>query len=66
MSLSARIKITGLIERFLSKDALSSKELLCHLRELELLHPKRAGLLDEITEKELELQVLRDIVKKNF
>ncbi len=44
-----RIKITGLIERLLSKDALSSKELLSHLRELELLHPKRAGLLDEIT-----------------
>ncbi len=49
LPMDERIKVTGLIERLLSKDALSSKELLSHLRELELLYPKRAGLIDEIT-----------------
>jgi len=39
----------GRVERFLKKDALSSKELIRHIRELEMLYPQRAGLIDEIT-----------------
>lgn len=49
LSMEERIRVTGLIERLLRKDALSSQELLGHLKELELLHPKRAGLIDELT-----------------
>ncbi|MCX7794341.1 MAG: diguanylate cyclase [Thermodesulfovibrionales bacterium] len=47
--LSADDRIAGLIERLLIKDVLSSKELLSHLNEIELLHPRRAGLIDELT-----------------
>lgn len=43
------LSMTGQIERVLRKDALSSKELITHLRDIEGLHPKRAGLIDEIT-----------------
>jgi len=49
LSIQERLKVSGLIERLLKKDALKTKELLIHLRELELLHPKRAGLIDELT-----------------
>lgn len=41
--------LTGQVERVLRKDALSSKVLINHLRDMEVLHPKRAGLIDEIT-----------------
>jgi len=43
------LQMRGQIERVLSKDALGSRELINHLRELEILHPKRAGLIDDIT-----------------
>lgn len=43
------LSMTGQIERVLRKDALSSNALVTHLRDLEVLHPKRAGLIDEIT-----------------
>ncbi|RJQ41379.1 MAG: diguanylate cyclase [Nitrospiraceae bacterium] len=43
------LSMTGQIEKVLRKDALSSKALITHLRDLEVLHPKRAGLIDEIT-----------------
>ncbi len=43
------IYMTGQVERVLRKDALSSSALVTHLRDLEVLHPKRAGLIDEIT-----------------
>ncbi|MEK6531759.1 MAG: response regulator [Deltaproteobacteria bacterium] len=41
--------LTGQMERILSKDALSSGELVNHLRNLELLYPEKAGLLDDVT-----------------
>ncbi len=44
-----RLKLTGLIERILLKEALTAEELLSHLRELEMLHPRRSGLIDEVT-----------------
>jgi diguanylate cyclase (GGDEF)-like protein/PAS domain S-box-containing protein len=49
LSIQERLKVSGLIERLLNKDALDTKELITHLRELELLHPRRAGLIDELT-----------------
>ncbi|MBF8278416.1 MAG: hypothetical protein HW390_3489 [Candidatus Brocadiaceae bacterium] len=36
-------------KRVLCKDSINSRELIGHLRSLELLHPKRAGLIDELT-----------------
>ncbi len=49
LSIQERLKVSGLIEKLLKKDALNTEELLTHLRELELIHPKRAGLIDELT-----------------
>jgi diguanylate cyclase (GGDEF)-like protein/PAS domain S-box-containing protein len=49
LSEDENLSITGQIERVLRKDALSSKELITHLRDLEVLHPKRAGLIDDTT-----------------
>jgi diguanylate cyclase (GGDEF)-like protein/PAS domain S-box-containing protein len=49
ISADESLQMVGQIERVLRKDALSSKELINHLRDLEVLHPKRAGLVDEIT-----------------
>lgn len=43
------LEMVGRIERVLRKDALSQKELIGHLRELEVLHPGRAGLIDDVT-----------------
>lgn len=42
-------RMTDRIERFLRKDAIDSSELINHLRNLEIIHPKRAGLIDDIT-----------------
>ncbi len=41
--------MTDQIERVLRKDALSSEVLINHFRDMEVLHPKKAGLIDEIT-----------------
>ena len=49
LSADESLEMVGQIERVLRKDALSSRELINHLRDLEVLHPKRAGLIDEIT-----------------
>jgi diguanylate cyclase (GGDEF)-like protein/PAS domain S-box-containing protein len=49
LSTDESLQMIGQIERVLKKDAISSKELVNHLRDLEILHPKRAGLIDEIT-----------------
>ena len=49
LSADESLQMTGQIERVLRKDALSSKELINHLRDLEVLLPKRAGLIDDIT-----------------
>lgn len=43
------IMMAGQIERVLKKDALSSRELINYLRDLEILYPRRAGLIDELT-----------------
>ncbi|MBA3071508.1 MAG: diguanylate cyclase, partial [Nitrospirae bacterium] len=43
------LSMTGQVERVLRKDALNSSALVTYLRGIEVLHPKRAGLIDEIT-----------------
>ncbi|GAB4536434.1 MAG: hypothetical protein Fur0020_04440 [Thermodesulfovibrionia bacterium] len=43
------LAMAGQIERVLRKDALSSREFVNYIRELELLYPQRAGLIDEVT-----------------
>ncbi len=43
------LQMIGQIEMVLRKDALNSRALINHLRNLELIHPKRAGLVDDTT-----------------
>lgn len=49
LSADERLEMVGQVERVLCKDALGSRELINHLRSIEVLHPKRAGLIDEVT-----------------
>jgi len=49
LSVDERLKMINQVERVLCKDSIGSKELIGHLRSIELLHPKRAGLIDELT-----------------
>ena len=44
-----RLELVGQIEMVLCKDAISSKEIVNHLRNIEVLYPKKAGLIDELT-----------------
>jgi len=39
----------GKIERIVRKHAFDTKEMIDHIKELEVLYPKRAGLIDELT-----------------
>jgi diguanylate cyclase (GGDEF)-like protein/PAS domain S-box-containing protein len=49
LPLEDRMNMTGQIERIFKKDALIAHDLVMHLKDLEILHPRRAGLIDEIT-----------------
>lgn len=49
LSIAERQDLTGQIERILKKDALIENDLVMHLKDLEVLHPRRAGLVDELT-----------------
>lgn len=49
LTVNEKIEMVGQIERVLCKDALSSQELIGHLRSMEVMHPRRAGLIDELT-----------------
>jgi diguanylate cyclase (GGDEF)-like protein/PAS domain S-box-containing protein len=49
LSIEDRLKLTGQIERILTKDALNANDLIGHLKDLEIMHPRRAGLIDELT-----------------
>ena len=49
LSIDERLKMISQVERVLCKDSINSRELIGHLRSIELLHPKRAGLIDELT-----------------
>lgn len=49
ISVEDRISLVGKIERIVRKQAFDTKELIGHIKELEVLYPKRAGLIDELT-----------------
>jgi len=49
LSANERLEMVDQIERVLWKDSLKSKALINHLKGIEVLHPKRAGLIDELT-----------------
>jgi diguanylate cyclase (GGDEF)-like protein/PAS domain S-box-containing protein len=49
ISVEDRMTLMGKIERIVRKHALDTKEMIDHIKELEILYPKRAGLIDELT-----------------
>ncbi len=49
LSMEERMSLTGQIERILTRDSLVAQDLIMHLKDLEMLHPRRAGLIDELT-----------------
>jgi diguanylate cyclase (GGDEF)-like protein/PAS domain S-box-containing protein len=49
LSVEERLSMTGQIERILRKDEMTANDLVGHLKDLEILHPKRAGLVDDLT-----------------
>jgi diguanylate cyclase (GGDEF)-like protein/PAS domain S-box-containing protein len=49
ISVNERLQMLGKIERVIKKHAFSTEELIEHIRELETVYPKRAGLIDEVT-----------------
>jgi diguanylate cyclase (GGDEF)-like protein len=50
LSVEDRISLMGKIERIIKKHKFDVKELIDHITEIEILYPKRAGLVDELTE----------------
>ena len=49
LSVEDRISLMGKIERIIKKHKFDVKELIDHITEIEILYPKRAGLVDELT-----------------
>ncbi|MEW6213968.1 MAG: response regulator [Nitrospirota bacterium] len=49
ISVEDRMALVGKIERIVQKHAFDTKELVGHIKELEMLYPRRAGLIDELT-----------------
>ncbi len=49
ISVEDRMTLMGKIERIVRKHAFDTKEMIDHIKELEVLYPKRAGLIDELT-----------------
>lgn len=49
ISVEDRISLVGKIERIVQKYAFDTKELVGHIKELEILYPRRAGLIDGLT-----------------
>jgi len=49
ISVEERLNFVGKIERIVQKYAFDTKELVGHIKELEILYPRRAGLIDEVT-----------------
>ena len=49
ISVENRIALVGKIERIVQKYSFDTKELIGHIKELEMLYPRRAGLIDELT-----------------
>ncbi len=49
ISVEDRISLMGKIERIIKKHKFDVKELIDHIMEIEILYPRRAGLVDELT-----------------
>jgi diguanylate cyclase (GGDEF)-like protein len=49
ISVEDRISLVGKIERIIKKHKFDVDELIDHIMEMEVLYPKRAGLVDELT-----------------
>lgn len=49
LSVEDRLALVGKIERIVQKYAFDTKELINHIKELEILYPRRAGLIDDLT-----------------
>jgi diguanylate cyclase (GGDEF)-like protein len=49
ISVEDRMTLMGKIERIVRRHAFDAKELIDHIKELEVLYAKRAGLIDELT-----------------
>jgi diguanylate cyclase (GGDEF)-like protein/PAS domain S-box-containing protein len=49
ISVEDRMTLMGKIERIVRKHAFDTKEMIGHIKDLEILYPKRAGLIDELT-----------------
>ena len=49
LSVEDRMGLVGKIERIVQKYAFDTHELIGHIKELELLYPRRAGLVDDLT-----------------
>ncbi len=49
ISVEDRISLVGEIERVIKKHRFDINELIDHIMEIEVLYPKRAGLVDELT-----------------
>jgi len=49
LSVDDRLSLVGKIERIVQKYSFDTKELIGHIKELEILYPRRAGLVDELT-----------------
>ncbi len=49
ISVEDRLALVGKIERIVRKYVFDTKELIGHIKELEVLYPKRAGLIDELS-----------------
>jgi diguanylate cyclase (GGDEF)-like protein/PAS domain S-box-containing protein len=49
ISVEDRMSLMGKIERIVRKHAFDAKEMIDHIKELEVLYPRRAGLIDELT-----------------
>ncbi len=49
LSVEQRLDMLGKIDRVLKKRAFDTKELIEHIKELEIIYPKRAGLVDGVT-----------------
>jgi diguanylate cyclase (GGDEF)-like protein len=49
LSVEDRLTLMGKIERIIKKHKFDVKELIDHIMEIEILYPKKAGLVDELT-----------------
>jgi diguanylate cyclase (GGDEF)-like protein len=49
LSVDDRLTLVGKIERIVQKYSFDTKELIGHIKELEILYPRRAGLIDDLT-----------------